>query len=520
MEDDRNGTDPPGDDDLDREHQARYSRVARNDTKAGKDEAARNESGRLVEEVQELNARRDGLGSDDHIEACRRCKWSPYALKLWFGSRLAWFKDIALWIILWGGLWWMWVRYYRDSGETVPIGVYLAVVAVPVLAILCAKAVKGLGQHIAVTRLTDPNSVDESVSGQVRFAGGAAMIAGVFLLSILALLFFSPPSWASWITYVSGLLGFGANVALGMSAGVGGNAAELLLKPAERDDIDCKISMKQRLRRLLKKFYLAVLLALVVLGGGQAVRAGDDGQLGGVVNADHQEGLVLVKAVDITASADPVQRELGIASMVDRAPEQARELGAVAVLVVTFADEVLLSDMAWVPVPPMAHEEDCDHVSSALRVTKGLMGFSPTVAKWNRDRAVAACLARRDGARALVAEQDRRAREQLRRAMRVTPRDDVRTKLAPLLQKFFGRPYVLAIEVLTDGVDNSGVPITDVVVPDGVSVTLIITRPNPERRSPTLRDVLEVAEAWDRIDGITVTTVSEYAGFSTLAEAR
>ncbi len=104
--------------------------------------------------------------------------------------------------------------------------------------------------------------------------------------------------------------------------------------------------------------------------------------------------------------------------------------------------------------------------------------------------------------------------------MRVTPRDDVTTKLVPLLQKILVRPYVLALEVLTDGVDNSGVPITDVVVPDGVPVTLIITRPDPERRSPTLHDVLEAAESWNRIDGITVTTVSEYAGFSKLTEAR
>mgnify|MGYP000376215810 CR=1 FL=1 len=49
---------------------------------------------------------------------------------------------------------------------------------------------------------------------------------------------------------------------------------------------------------------------------------------------------------------------------------------------------------------------------------------------------------------------------------------------------------VVAIDVLTDGIDNSGASLSSLAIPDGVSVTLIIARPNPKRVRPTVDDVL------------------------------
>ena len=520
MEDDRNSKAPPGDADLDWEHQARYNRVAKNDTKDGRDESARSESGRLIEETQELSARRDGLGSDEHVEACRRCKWAPYRLRLWHGSRLGWMVDGVLWMVLWASLLWLWIRYYTDTTGSVPPWVYLGALAVPVLGVVCAKTAKALGHHIAVTRLTDPNSVNDTVDRQVAFAGTAAVAAGIFLLAILALLFFSPPSWASWATYVSGLLGFCANIALGLSAGVGGNAAELLMKPAEQDDVDCQIEMKEKLRRLLRKFFLGVALAVGVAGAWGRAGVTVAGTPTTPPPLVRRHDLVLVKAVDITDSGDPDQRERGIAAMIDRAPEQAREIGVQAILVVTFANELLLSNMTWVPVPQMPSTEDCDRVSPKLKVTKSAMLLSPVGLMEARAQEVQACLVRREQAGALLADQDRRMRDQLRQAMRVTPRGNVCTRIVRLLQKLVSRPYVRSVEILTDGIDNSGVPLSALTIPDGVRVTFIIMRPNPARRSPTLNDVLAAADAWDRIRGVSVTTVPEYAGFSQFAEAR
>ncbi len=522
QDDDKEGkapTDGGDDDDFDREHQARLNRVAKNDTKAGQDEAGRYEDGRLVEEIQEGAAKREALGSDEHIAACRRCPWSPYAIRLWLGSKLAWMLDWMLWTILWAGLWWLWLRYYKATTGDIPGWLYIGGLAVPVLGAVCAKTAKGLGQHVGVARLTDPNSVNDTVDRQVAFAGTAAVGAGIFLLAILALLFFSPPSWASWSTYVSGLLGFGANIALGLSAGVGGNAAELLMKPAERDDVDCKIAMKERLRRRLRKFFLSVIIAVGFADGSDQVLARGEGAAGDAA-LDRRHDLVLVKAVDITDSGDPDQRERGIAAMIDRAPDQARALGVQTILAVTFTDDVLLANMTWVPVPQRSPIEDCNRVSPKFRVMKSAMMLSPVGLMEARAHEVQDCLDRRKNAETLLADQDQRMREQLRQAMRVTPRWDVSTRIVPLVQKLVARPYVRAIEILSDGIDNSGVPLSALTVPDDVSVILIIMRPNPRRRLPTLDDVLAAAEAWAGVDGVSVTTVSEYAGFSQFAEAR
>ena len=69
-----------------------------------------------------------------------------------------------------------------------------------------------------------------------------------------------------------------------------------------------------------------------------------------------------------------------------------------------------------------------------------------------------------------------------------------------------------AIDMITDGVDHSGKSPEQVAIPEHMSVTFVITRPNPSHRRPTLDDVLAAAQAWDAVDGITVTTVSEYPG--------
>src|SRR5262249_53740361 len=155
--------------------------------------------------------------------------------------------------------------------------------------------------------------------------------------------------------------------------------------------------------------------------------------------------------------------------------------------------------MTWVPVPQAPPTEDCDRVSPTLKVTKSAMLLSPVGLMEARAREIRACLVRRDQVAAALGDQDRRMREQLRQAMRGTPRGEVSTRIVPLLQRLVVRPYVRSIEILTDGIDNSGVPLSALTVPKGVRVTFIIMRPNPLRRSPRLDDVLKAADAWDRV---------------------
>jgi hypothetical protein len=89
-----------------------------------------------------------------------------------------------------------------------------------------------------------------------------------------------------------------------------------------------------------------------------------------------------------------------------------------------------------------------------------------------------------------------------------------------MLRILVTRPYVRAVDVVTDGIDLSGEPPESVRVPDNVDVLMVITRPNPDRRRPTVANVLAAADAWARVDGISVTTVSEYRGVVEVREAR
>ncbi len=98
---------------LDREHQARVSRVADCDTADDRRTAAEVELGRLTEEEQELYAERNALGSYEHIDAITKSRWLPYQPALQKGARTLWFFDALLWTALCASIIWQLVRSYN-----------------------------------------------------------------------------------------------------------------------------------------------------------------------------------------------------------------------------------------------------------------------------------------------------------------------------------------------------------------------------------------------------------------------
>lgn len=114
---DRDGV-PSGDDDedwLDREHQARVSRVASCDSPDDRKAAAESEMGLLTEEMQELSGQRNAQGSDDYVNAIRRSGWFPYAGSLGSAARLAWLLDMLLWAGLWASVIWQLMEVYINE---------------------------------------------------------------------------------------------------------------------------------------------------------------------------------------------------------------------------------------------------------------------------------------------------------------------------------------------------------------------------------------------------------------------
>jgi hypothetical protein len=164
-----------------------------------------------------------------------------------------------------------------------------------------------------------------------------------------------------------------------------------------------------------------------------------------------------------------------------------------------------------VPVRPV--DEDCEHASSEFVVSEGLGWLSPDDASNRADRGVIECVARNDARQRITTEDKRRFEERLRAGALPTGRIGHRTKIVPLLKRIVAQPYVRAIDVLTDGIDNSGVSRSSLRIPVEITVTLIITRPDPTRAKPTLDDVLAAADAWSQEPRVSVTSVAEYTGF-------
>ncbi len=483
---------------LDREHQAHVSDVETCDTADARREKARSTTGLMVEQEQELLGQKKLLGGVEHLNAIERSGWFPYSGPIRIGSQLLMSVDAVLWTGLWAGIWWLWIQYFEDTNGTVPPWLYVVgLPVVPIAGLVAARAAKGLGRHIAVTGLTDSDSVRRTLDRQVRIAGLTAVAAVFLLLAIMALAFLLPPSWSSWSSYAGGLVAFGANIALGFSAGLGGNAAHILQKPGIRDTIDCQVEMKLGTRRVLAKYVGAFILSVVLLS---------------VPGASWAAEGVWVWALDATDSVDRAQANSVVEQMIDAAPVRSSQLDVAAIQIVKFHEDVMLSEMTWIRVPPEPTQVNCSKARPKPTLMKGLGLLSPTLAAGRRQEAVDSCTADLRAEVQAHAERIRVFKEQLRAGARLTPRTGVHTRIVPLLAWLVGRPDVVAIDVLTDGIDNSGNSVSLLRIPESMQVRLIITRPNRERKSPTVCDVLSAAEAWAHVPGITVTSAGEFGG--------
>jgi len=252
----------------------------------------------------------------------------------------------------------------------------LAFFMVPVLAGLCARASRGLGRQVAVTRFTDTSSVATTIDRQVHEFGKIGLLAIAAFIVVFALTLFTP-SWSeAWAPLVGGILGFLANVVLGLSTGIGTNATEILGKPGLRDHIDVQLDMIKRTRRHLRRFLVLMIALTTILTTNGVAMAGAS---------------VLIWAIDVSDSVDPAQRNAGIDALIASALESAHAHEADTIQVVKFSDEEFLSDMAWVPVPEAGTFVDCREAEPELLISKGLIGYSLPVSSSGLTRSRSFC---------------------------------------------------------------------------------------------------------------------------------
>jgi hypothetical protein len=365
----------------------------------------------------------------------------------------------------------------------------------------CARGAKALGHQIAVTLFTIATSVRETINRHIEAFGISALLGILFLILAAAFVIFTPASAAAWASVASKIVGFAANLTLGLAAGVGTHVAWILGKPALRDSILCDLDMKRRTRRHLSKFVVVLVFVL-----GTVV------VLPPIVEAAPS---VWVIADDATNSVHPVQRKEVIAKVIQAAPERADHLHASFVEVIKFDEAVMLSESTWIPVPAAPPPIDCQRAKPDLSGVDGFILLSPGLIASKQQDAVAECIAQEHNKNEVYESEVRRFKARLETATKVKPRTNIRTRIASLVNWLVSRPEVVAIDVVTDGIDNGRMPLSGLRVPSQVQVTLIITLPNPARSSPTLDDVLAAADSWGHVPGIKVIGAGDYLGAST-----
>jgi hypothetical protein len=509
---------PPGTDDshrdfdgLDPEHLERVFRVGRCETADGQRYEAMKETARADGESATLRATGRALGSKEHLDAIRKSEWFSHARAIKVGARFAWIVDSGLWLALTLSAA---LAMLPALGSSSRFSLIVAGIAAALAAVLFAKGSRGFGRYFALAFLTHPFSVVRTIDRQVRLGAPLGVIALLAVFAIVALYFLASGDFASWAPSLGGWITLAANVLLGLSAGILLSASDLLEKVPQADAIHRLLEMKAWTKLYLGRFLLVVAVLVQPFVASVAPPCGAAETLQPPVYTAATRvaaGPVLIVALDITDSSDSTQRELAIDALVDSALFRARELGAKWILVVPFSDQELLSDMKAVKVPILPADITCDAVFASVRFTKSWIALSPGALAKAKAEAVAACEERRRAASQSVEANERAFADALRRAMLVTPRDNVTTRIVPLVQAMVDRPYVRAVDVVTDLCDHSGIPVESLQLRPEVPVNVIVTRPNPKRPQCRLSEVLRAAERWREMPGIRVTTAAEYA---------
>lgn len=467
---------PDGDDWLDEEHQQIADDVERHDTPEAKQDPARGWTARLTGAIHQLTAEQKDLGTKEHLDAIRKTGWCPWAAFFRFGSWAIAAVDAAIW-------WVFWSRVLVKTLFWVPLA----------LAVAAAMLAKGAGQYVATTRLTDPTSARATVLRQVTAAGTAmllAIIVGIATLSTFVL----PASWAEWLVKLGSVFLFLLNILLGFAAGVGGTLGTFLGKPQRYDENEYLIRQKLLARERLAN-YLVMLVAAMALGS-FALPARAAGESNYVIG------------VDETASLDPSRRQDAAEFLVTTALPRSHAIGATSVVALTFSNQRRLVDRVWIPVPSPPVTPDCrDSQPAPLEGKAVIYSFSRNVNEGRRAAAIADC--QLATAEALSRYQERAAvfHSELRSALDVTPRKDVQTHLVELLETVLADPSTRAVALVTDGFENSGVPVRRLRIRDGVPVALIIVPAAPGYAS--INDMLAQTSEWEKVPGIRILTIGE-----------
>lgn len=368
----------------------------------------------------------------------------------------------------------------------------LILVAVPALAVAVgiAALARRLGSAIwlLLAQEYDPSA---SIGASVRLGVTALVFGLVAWLSAVGLPLVAPEGWVNALAMPLALTMVFGSVLLGLASGIGKETAAVLERPRHKLALEREITLKERARQALRRF-------IPILALGVALQAA-----GGPVPASTGARTTWVIAIDRSSSVLADDRDRAIERIAADAPALARDHGVLRFLVLRFSSEGLMADSSWVEVPPRPTAEACDIAAGRTLMVKGLAGLA---GEFHRRRdARSAC--DQDSIRTLAEYEAKldAIEDELRAAMTVTPESDVTTDLVRLLEEVDLVPDIVAMTVVSDGIDESSVSPKSLAGPIAVPTTLVLTRSDPIVYS--LETARIWALRWREVDGLDVVPV-------------
>lgn len=365
----------------------------------------------------------------------------------------------------------------------------LALVAIP-FAIAIARLARRLGTAVwlILNREHEPSA---SIGLRVRLSIGALLAGTVAWFLGIGLPTVLPHEWTVRLALPLALTMLVGSLLLGLASGMGGATAEVLDRPRRQKAIVRAITMKERVWRALRRFLPVAVLVLVLQAALVATPA---------YAAPER---IWVVAVDQSPSVLEADLERATQELASTAPALVQRQGITRILVLRFTNGGALSDSSWIDVPPPPSAPPCDLSHSAMP-QKGLAGIFDELDR--RRDARSSC--EQEHAEALLAHEEslRAIGGDFRDALAVDPVAGAQTDLVRLIRDITGLPGVCLLTVVSDGIDESGVPLDTLDGAIAVPTILALTRADPTVYAP--ETARSWAVRWQGVDGIDVVPVS------------
>lgn len=358
-----------------------------------------------------------------------------------------------------------------------------------VVAAAFALVGKWIGRFVAKTHFTDDTSAILTVGAHRAALARVGRVAiGAFGVWVLMLCIGG--LIAKWIRYVGWVPLIALNCCLALLAGTAASLAVLLGRPFRYEALQFLIDQKLRLIEYLKRF-IPPIVVIALVGCVTIAHAGGD----------------CVFGIDPTPSVNGADRAEANDYLLKTVFEATEAFGCQRLVTVVVGCDVRHARRRWIDVPPIPPPNDCAKVEpEPLSGHSQVWNFVATVVESRKDDYISECEAKQATRERDLLASRTAFLEVMKSSLIVGQRSEC-SRITPLAEDLLESGLYRLVVVVTDGVDNPPSSLRGIVVPDGVRVVIVLTRPNPAYAR--VEEGLARAAEWAKVPGVTVITVAE-----------